>query len=191
MRRGEGRLGLAIGALGVVFGDIGTNPLYTVQTVFSPAAADADVPASAFPPSGLRERILDRCRSIVGQSVVAADWSMGHGEALVLALTDPAGRQWVAKAIRRKKDFDRELTAYQHSAHAFGDRVPELRWYDAELRMLLLSRLNGITADKLLDRLSPEILPQVGQLTRVLHDSMAPCPTSRSPSGGATAWSVI
>jgi KUP system potassium uptake protein len=30
-----GRLGLALGALGVVFGDIGTSPLYAVQTVFS------------------------------------------------------------------------------------------------------------------------------------------------------------
>ena len=28
--------GLYIGALGVVFGDIGTSPLYTVQTVFNP-----------------------------------------------------------------------------------------------------------------------------------------------------------
>jgi KUP system potassium uptake protein len=27
---------LAVGALGVVFGDIGTSPLYTVQTVFNP-----------------------------------------------------------------------------------------------------------------------------------------------------------
>ncbi len=30
------RLGLVIGALGVVFGDIGTSPLYTLQTVFNP-----------------------------------------------------------------------------------------------------------------------------------------------------------
>jgi KUP system potassium uptake protein len=37
MRQGAGRLTLSIGALGVVFGDIGTSPLYTVQTVFSPA----------------------------------------------------------------------------------------------------------------------------------------------------------
>ena len=28
---------LALGALGVVFGDIGTSPLYAVQTVFNPA----------------------------------------------------------------------------------------------------------------------------------------------------------
>jgi KUP system potassium uptake protein len=30
------RLALAVGALGVVFGDIGTSPIYTVQTVFNP-----------------------------------------------------------------------------------------------------------------------------------------------------------
>jgi len=29
--------GLVLGALGIVFGDIGTSPLYTVQTVFSPS----------------------------------------------------------------------------------------------------------------------------------------------------------
>ena len=32
---GSGLLGLAVGALGVVFGDIGTSPLYAMQTVFS------------------------------------------------------------------------------------------------------------------------------------------------------------
>jgi KUP system potassium uptake protein len=30
------RLGLVIGALGVVFGDLGTSPIYTLQTVFDP-----------------------------------------------------------------------------------------------------------------------------------------------------------
>ncbi|MBV9919690.1 MAG: KUP/HAK/KT family potassium transporter, partial [Pseudonocardia sp.] len=30
-----GLFGLALGALGVVFGDIGTSPLYAVQTVFA------------------------------------------------------------------------------------------------------------------------------------------------------------
>src|SRR5919198_1864801 len=32
------RIALAVGALGVVFGDIGTSPLYAIQTVFSPTA---------------------------------------------------------------------------------------------------------------------------------------------------------
>jgi KUP system potassium uptake protein len=31
----SGLFGLAMGALGIVFGDIGTSPLYAVQTVFS------------------------------------------------------------------------------------------------------------------------------------------------------------
>ncbi|MEU2828866.1 potassium transporter Kup [Streptomyces lavendulae] len=31
------RLGVVIGALGVVFGDIGTSPIYTLQTVFNPS----------------------------------------------------------------------------------------------------------------------------------------------------------
>ena len=35
LRRGL-RAGLVIGALGVVFGDIGTSPIYTLQTVFNP-----------------------------------------------------------------------------------------------------------------------------------------------------------
>src|SRR6516162_831226 len=34
---GAAKVALAVGALGVVFGDIGTSPLYTVQTVFSPS----------------------------------------------------------------------------------------------------------------------------------------------------------
>jgi KUP system potassium uptake protein len=36
-RHATGQGALTVGALGVVFGDIGTSPLYTVQTVFSPS----------------------------------------------------------------------------------------------------------------------------------------------------------
>ena len=35
-RRATGQWALAVGALGIVFGDIGTSPLYTEQTVFNP-----------------------------------------------------------------------------------------------------------------------------------------------------------
>ena len=35
-QRASGQWALAVGALGVVFGDIGTSPLYTIQTVFNP-----------------------------------------------------------------------------------------------------------------------------------------------------------
>ena len=37
MTRSAARGALELGALGVVFGDIGTSPLYTVQTAFSPS----------------------------------------------------------------------------------------------------------------------------------------------------------
>ena len=37
MERSTARGALELGALGVVFGDIGTSPLYTVQTIFSPS----------------------------------------------------------------------------------------------------------------------------------------------------------
>jgi len=36
-QRTAGQAALAVGALGVVFGDIGTSPLYTVQTLFNPS----------------------------------------------------------------------------------------------------------------------------------------------------------
>ena len=36
-RTGTAQAALAVGALGVVFGDIGTSPLYTVQTLFNPS----------------------------------------------------------------------------------------------------------------------------------------------------------
>ena len=45
MKQGGGQAALALGALGVVFGDIGTSPLYTVQTVFNPSEPHA-VPIS-------------------------------------------------------------------------------------------------------------------------------------------------
>ena len=35
-QRTTAQAALAVGALGVVFGDIGTSPLYTIQTVFNP-----------------------------------------------------------------------------------------------------------------------------------------------------------
>ncbi|HSW05003.1 KUP/HAK/KT family potassium transporter, partial [Aquabacterium sp.] len=33
----QGLAALTLGALGVVYGDIGTSPLYTLATIFSPA----------------------------------------------------------------------------------------------------------------------------------------------------------
>jgi KUP system potassium uptake protein len=35
-RRSAAEAALVVGALGVVFGDIGTSPIYTIATVFNP-----------------------------------------------------------------------------------------------------------------------------------------------------------
>jgi hypothetical protein len=48
-------LAVVVGALGVVFGDIGTSPIYTVQTVFNPA----DPAPRANQYERLRRRVLD------------------------------------------------------------------------------------------------------------------------------------
>ena len=45
---------LSLGALGVVFGDIGTSPLYALQTVFAPTTHA--VPADARPTSTASSR---------------------------------------------------------------------------------------------------------------------------------------
>ena len=34
--RANAKAAMVVGALGVVFGDIGTSPIYTIQTVFNP-----------------------------------------------------------------------------------------------------------------------------------------------------------
>ena len=46
MKEGGGRLGpLTLGALGVVFGDIGTSPLYAFKQCFGEGGGFAPVPA--------------------------------------------------------------------------------------------------------------------------------------------------
>ena len=61
-RRNVGMAALALGALGVVFGDIGTSPLYSLQTVFS-----ADGFAVAAGLSGLIVEDLDVTPAVDGR----------------------------------------------------------------------------------------------------------------------------
>lgn len=44
--RSPARTALTVGALGAVFGDIGTSPIYTIQTVFNPEARTLLTPSS-------------------------------------------------------------------------------------------------------------------------------------------------
>ena len=50
------RLAMVVGALGVVFGDIGTSPIYTMQTVFNPGDPH---PVAVSTGQRLRHRLVD------------------------------------------------------------------------------------------------------------------------------------
>ncbi|WP_196425327.1 potassium transporter Kup [Amycolatopsis camponoti] len=94
------RLGLVIGALGVVFGDIGTSPIYTLQTVFSPSDPHP-VPVSADNVFGVVSLIFWSVMIIVTVTyVLLAMRADNDGEGGIMALItqlrrvrEPSGRR--------------------------------------------------------------------------------------------------
>ena len=51
-KRALGRTALTVAALGVVFGDIGTSPIYTIQTAFNPGDPASDRRPRSTPSTG-------------------------------------------------------------------------------------------------------------------------------------------
>jgi KUP system potassium uptake protein len=94
--------GLYIGALGVVFGDIGTSPLYTIQTVFNPDDPHP-VGASIDSTFGIISLIFWSVMIIVTLTyvtlVMRAD---NHGEGGIMALITLVRRKGVAGSLRTK-----------------------------------------------------------------------------------------
>jgi len=92
MRRGGAQAALAIGALGVVFGDIGTSPLYTMQTVFNPSEPHA-VPVSQANVYGIVSLVFWSVMIVVTLTyvllVMRAD---NDGEGGIMALITLVGR---------------------------------------------------------------------------------------------------
>src|SRR6202030_2495753 len=80
------RLALMVGALGVVFGDIGTSPIYTIQTVFNPSDPHP-VPISEHSIYGIVSLVFWSVMIIVTYTyvtlVMRAD---NHGEGGIMAL---------------------------------------------------------------------------------------------------------
>jgi KUP system potassium uptake protein len=91
-----GRAGLAMGALGVVYGDIGTSPLYTEQTIFSTHHAAAHpTPAGIY---GVASLIFWALMIVV--SIKYAGFIMrahNRGDGGIMALTALLQRSRVAK----------------------------------------------------------------------------------------------
>ncbi|HEX4226547.1 MAG TPA: potassium transporter Kup [Pseudonocardiaceae bacterium] len=94
------RLGLVVGALGVVFGDIGTSPIYTLQTVFSPSDPHP-VPVSTDTVFGVVSLVFWSVMIIVTVTyVLLAMRADNDGEGGIMALITLL-RRWTGKRGRR------------------------------------------------------------------------------------------
>ena len=97
-----GRTALVVGALGVVFGDIGTSPIYTIQTAFNPADPHP-VPVSTDSVYGIVSLIFWSVTVIVTIAYIAlilrAD---NEGEGGIMALLTLVGQKMVGGRRRTK-----------------------------------------------------------------------------------------
>ncbi|MET9231670.1 potassium transporter Kup [Lentzea sp. NPDC003310] len=94
------RLAVVVGALGVVFGDIGTSPIYTIQTVFNPADPHP-VPVSVDNVYGVVSLIFWSVTIIVTITYVLLAMRVDNdGEGGIMALITLL-RRWKAKQGRK------------------------------------------------------------------------------------------
>jgi KUP system potassium uptake protein len=115
------RVGIVVGALGVVFGDIGTSPIYTIQTVFNPGDPHP-VPISADSVYGVVSTIFWSVMIIVTLTyvtlVMRAD---NNGEGGIMSLIALL-RRWTGKRGRRATMFLAGLGLFG-AALFFGDSM--------------------------------------------------------------------
>jgi KUP system potassium uptake protein len=116
------RLGIVVAALGVVFGDIGTSPIYTIQTVFNPADPHP-VPISIDNVYGVVSTIFWSVMIIVTLTyitlVMRAD---NDGEGGIMALITMLRRWSVADGRRRTASMLAALGLFG-AALFFGDSM--------------------------------------------------------------------
>ncbi len=97
------RLAVVVGALGVVFGDIGTSPIYTIQTVFNPSDPHP-VPISADNVYGIVSLIFWSVMIIVTLTYVTLVMRADNdGEGGIMALITLL-RRWGGAQDRRTVD---------------------------------------------------------------------------------------
>jgi KUP system potassium uptake protein len=101
--RSAARGALLVGALGVVFGDIGTSPIYTIQTVFNPGDPHP-VAATTDSIFGLISMIVWSVMIVVTVTYVALVMRADNdGEGGIMALITLIRRQGVAGGARTKQ----------------------------------------------------------------------------------------
>ncbi|MFI5611885.1 potassium transporter Kup [Amycolatopsis sp. NPDC051903] len=120
-RRGAAGLGIVVGALGVVFGDIGTSPIYSLQTVFSPEDPHP-IPVSANNVFGVVSLIFWSVMIIVTITyVLLAMRADNDGEGGIMALITLL-RRWSGERGRRAALFLAGLGIFG-AALFFGDSM--------------------------------------------------------------------
>ncbi|MER6127963.1 potassium transporter Kup [Streptomyces sp. NPDC001795] len=115
------RLALVIGALGVVFGDIGTSPIYTLQTVFNPSDPHP-VPVSTQNVYGVVSLVFWSVMIIVTVTyVLLAMRADNEGEGGIMALITLV-RRWGSQRGRRTTAVLAALGVFGASLF-FGDSM--------------------------------------------------------------------
>jgi KUP system potassium uptake protein len=115
------RAGIVIGALGVVFGDIGTSPIYTVQTVFDPGDPHP-VPISTANVYGVASTIFWSVMIIVTLTYVTLVMRADNdGEGGIMALIALL-RRWTGQRRHRAATFLAGLGLFG-AALFFGDSM--------------------------------------------------------------------
>ena len=114
----EGRVALTVGALGVVYGDIGTSPLYTIKEVFNP---DLGVPLDALHLIGAVSVILWGLMFVVTlKYVILILRADNRGEGGIMALTALASK---AAGTTRSRRLTLLLLGVFGAALFYGDSV--------------------------------------------------------------------
>jgi KUP system potassium uptake protein len=115
------RLAVIVGALGVVFGDIGTSPIYTLQTVFNPADPHP-VPVSTDNVFGVVSLVFWSVMIIVTVTyVLLATRADNQGEGGIMALITLL-RRWTGRGRRRTATVLAALGIFG-AALFFGDSM--------------------------------------------------------------------
>ena len=116
------RLAVVVGALGVVFGDIGTSPIYTIQTVFNPGDPHP-VPISADNVYGVVSLIFWSVMIIVTLTYVTLVMRADNdGEGGIMALITLL-RRWGGGAERRRTVMALAALGLFGAALFFGDSM--------------------------------------------------------------------
>ena len=112
------RLAVLVGALGVVFGDIGTSPIYTIQTVFNPArpAPGADLRDNVY---GIVSLIFWSVMIIVTLTYVSLVMRADNdGEGGIMALITLL-RRWIARVVAGpRRSWRRSASSVRHCSSA-------------------------------------------------------------------------